>query len=464
MRNRNRLLVVGLILSVVLVVAAMPAGSTRPGKPRDDEVRSANLRLVGATGDNRPAVTFGEAFFTDAAFQDDYAYQGTWNGGFRIVDISRPRKPRAVAEVDCGTFQGDIGVYKNLVFRSIDTPTAATTPEETCDAPLAASGFEGIQIFDVRKARRASADDLVAAVATDCGSHTHTVVPDPKRNRVLLYVSASATAPAYDNDPIWRHECSVEHDKFQIIEVPLDDPEDAQVIADVPLQGGHSCHDIGVLLTKTQRLAVCAGMQAVVFDISNPAEPERLRAFTTPGVTGWHSAALSWDGDVTVMGWEPGGGVGPECEAGDPALFKSIFFFDTKSGALLGTWVLPRPQSAVENCTIHNYNVVPTRKRDLLVAGNYQAGTWVVDFTDPRRPSTVAWSDPLPLDPAALTLAGAWGSYWYNGFIYQTDITKGLKVYKLKDPIRWQAEDVARLNPQTQIWPDGKRKKRRGDW
>ena len=195
MRNRNRLLVVGLILSVVLVVAAMPAGSTRPGKPRDDEVRSANLRLVGATGDNRPAVTFGEAFFTDAAFQDDYAYQGTWNGGFRIVDISRPRKPRAVAEVDCGTFQGDIGVYKNLVFRSIDTPTAATTPEETCDAPLAASGFEGIQIFDVRKARRASADDLVAAVATDCGSHTHTVVPDPKRNRVLLYVSASATAP-----------------------------------------------------------------------------------------------------------------------------------------------------------------------------------------------------------------------------------------------------------------------------
>ena len=143
MRNRNRSLVVGLILSVVLVVAAMPAGSTRPGKPRDDEVRSANLRLVGATGDNRPAVTFGEAFFTDAAFQDDYAYQGTWNGGFRIVDISRPRKPRAVAEVDCGTFQGDIGVYKNLVFRSIDTPTAATTPEETCDAPAGSVGLRG---------------------------------------------------------------------------------------------------------------------------------------------------------------------------------------------------------------------------------------------------------------------------------------------------------------------------------
>jgi hypothetical protein len=111
--------------------------------------------------------------------------------------------------VDCGTFQGDIGVYGDL-FRSIDTPIAATTPEETCAAPFAASGFEGIQIFEVRKPRRASADDLVAAVATDCGSHTHTVVPDRKHDRVLLYVSNSGTSPEYNNDPVWGHECSAE--------------------------------------------------------------------------------------------------------------------------------------------------------------------------------------------------------------------------------------------------------------
>jgi hypothetical protein len=48
-----------------------------------------------------------------------------------------------------------------------------------------------------------------------------------------------------------------------------------------------------------------------------------------------------------------------------------VFSFDTFSGELLGTWVLPRPQSAVENCTIQNYNVVPTGKRDVLVMGNY---------------------------------------------------------------------------------------------
>jgi len=121
----------------------------------------------------------------------------------------------------------------------------------------------------------------------------------------------------------------------------------------------NSCHDIGVLMNGHRRLAVCAGDVATVHDITNPARPRFVTSFTTQGVTGWHSAALSWDGRVTVMGWEPGGGVEAECEAGDPDLNKSVFFFDTFTGELLGTWVLPRPQSAVENCTIDNYNVVP---------------------------------------------------------------------------------------------------------
>ena len=90
--------------------------------------------------------------------------------------------------------------------------------------------------------------------------------------------------------------------------------------------------------------------------------------------------------------------------------------------------MLPRAQSAQENCTIHNYNVIPNRKRDLLAVGAYQAGTYVVDFTDPARPKTVGWYDPPPLDPGALTLGGSWGSYWYNGFVYSSDITKGVEV------------------------------------
>jgi hypothetical protein len=68
----------------------------------------------------------------------------------------------------------------------------------------------------------------------------------------------------------------------------------------------------------------------------------------------WHSASFSWDGEVVIMGWEPGGGSLAECEATDPPVRKSAFFYDADTGAKLGQWTLPRPQTAAENRTIHN--------------------------------------------------------------------------------------------------------------
>ena len=84
-------------LGFALALAVLPAAAKRPGKPSDESFQ--NLTLVGETGDNRPVETFLDAFFTDAAFQGHYAYQGTWNGGFRIVDIRKPWRPRPVSGV-----------------------------------------------------------------------------------------------------------------------------------------------------------------------------------------------------------------------------------------------------------------------------------------------------------------------------------------------------------------------------
>lgn len=454
MSRRSRLLTP--LAVMVLLLALTPAASAG----HRDDPHTRNLHPLGHTDDNRPVASFEDPFFTDIAFWDGRAYQGTWSGGFRIIDIRSPLRTRVLSEVSCGEFQGDIGVWDDLVFRSIDFPVAATTPQETCTAPLAPEGgFEGIQIFQVGDPRSASAEDIVAAVGTDCGSHTHTVVPDPANNRVLIYVSSSATAPEYA-ETVFGNQCTAEHGKFVIVEVPLDAPETAAVIGEAKLgpEDGpalsHDCHDIGVLSNGDQQLAVCAGTPvATVHDITDPANPVFLTSFTTEGVSGWHSAALSWDGSVTVMGWEPGGGVAPECEATDPEINKSLFFFDTYTGELLGTWVLPQPQSALENCTLHNYNVVPSTRRDVVVMGNYQAGTWVVDFTDPTNARTVAWSDPPPADPANLTLAGAWGSYWYNGLIYETNITEGVNVFGLISPLALSAQRLPYLNPQSQIGP-----------
>ena len=76
---------------------------------------------------------------------------------------------------------------------------------------------------------------------------------------------------------------------------------------------------------------------------------------------------------------------------------KSFFFFDVASGTLEAKWTLPRDQSAFENCTLHNYNIVPSKNRDILVHGSYQSGIGVLDFSDLDDIEEIAYADPKPL-------------------------------------------------------------------
>ncbi len=130
-----------------------------------------------------------------------------------------------------------------------------------------------------------------------------------------------------------------------------------------------------------------------------------------------------------------------------------MFFFDADTGGEVGRWVLPRPQTNTENCTIHNYNIVPTAKRDVVVSGNYQSGISVVDFTDPTNAVEVAYADPAPLVPTAT--GGDWSSYWYNGMIYESDITRGFTTWNLSDKTVAGAMKLGHLNPQTQEFTIG---------
>jgi hypothetical protein len=121
---------------------------------------------------------------------------------------------------------------------------------------------------------------------------------------------------------------------------------------------------------------------------------------------------------------------------------------------VVGTFVHPRPQGPTENCTWHNYNVVPTDKGYIFVAGNYQSGISVVDFTDPTNAHEIAFADPAPLvnpdNLAGIELGGDWSTYWYDGFIYEGDITRGLIVWNLSDRAVAGAKKLGHLNPQTQ--------------
>jgi hypothetical protein len=50
--------------------------------------------------------------------------------------------------------------------------------------------------------------------------------------------------------------------------------------------------------------------------------------------------------------------------------------------------------------------------------------------------------------PSSLT--GDWSTYWYNGRIYESDITRGLIIWSLSDKVRAGAKKLGHLNPQTQ--------------
>ena len=302
---------------------------------------------------------------------------------------------------------------------------------------------------------------------------------------MLIYNSVSGTG-LQANPGKYGNRCPGEpFGREDIVEVPLDDPEDAEVIGAFDLGENpagemmHGCHDMGVILGRVDR-AACAGhpMGIPVFDITDLDDPEFLYSVEVdePGigntVHGWHSAAFTWDGRQIIGGWEPGGGTQPRCQVtgapltDDPEeapyqtdVMKTLFMFDTSSRDIVGRHTLPRPQSQWENCTMHNYNIVPDTRRRLLVHGSYQAGTALMDFTDGDDTYEIAWMDPLPLDPPVNGVGGGrtnfrggdWASYWYNGYIYESDARRGLYIWKVEArELRGRQVKLDYLNPQTQ--------------
>jgi hypothetical protein len=457
-----------LAAAAVLVAAALPMIASAS----HSTFQLVNLVALGESPE--PASFLDEPPLrvnSDLAFSGDLAFQGSYDG-YRIVDISSPDNPTEIADVSCNGNQGDVIVYGDIVIRTVDRPQRLPDNDlsracEGVDTEQNETGFEGLQIFDVGDFSNASAADLVAAVPTDCGAHTATLAPDLANDRLIVYVSTAFSA-AFQGPTPYGTTCVSPHDRIVAVAIPLSDPAHASVINNRIPASHNGCHDVAVHLGVQLLVGACRP-EAVVWNIADPVNPVRLYGVTNPGVTSWHSASLTWDGNVFIMGWEPGGGSAPRClETGTPLLdtpdphdvqtdeMKSLFFYRVSDGTFLGMWTLPRPQTAEENCTIHNYNVVPLHGRYVLVHGSYQSGTSMVDFTDPANATEVAFADPPPLVPTQL--GGSWSSYWYNGLIYESDITRGLAIYGptgLAAEITAQAWTLDRLNPQTQEFSIG---------
>lgn len=447
-----------------------PAAPSVPAGEAPTEVgetaSSANLRLTQNVP-KQGAFASTDAFNSDLAFQGDHAYAGNYNG-FAVYDVSTPDSPELVTQVTCLGSQNDVSVHGDLLVLSTDSPRS----DASCDSagvPSATPGvWEGLKVFDISDPR---SPEYVAAVKTDCGSHTNTLVPDEDTGSLLVYVSSYGPASTAPN-------CQPPHDLISVVDIPLDAPQDAAVVSTPVLfpDGGFpgvegtprgptsGCHDITSYVALDIAAGACMG-QGVLMDISDPRNPVVTESVEDEDFAFWHSATFNNDGTKVVFTDELGGGGAPTCNAEVGPTRGADAIYDVVDGQLefASYYKIPRHQADTENCVAHNGSLLPVEGRDVMVQAWYQGGISVFDFTDSENPREVAWFDRGPLSTESLVLGGSWSAYYYDGRIFSNDIQQGFDVLSLRGSAFSQARlvELDRLNPQAQgayaSWRDSRR-------
>jgi hypothetical protein len=192
------------------------------------------------------------------------------------------------------------------------------------------------------------------------------------------------------------------------------------------------CHDITVYSEIGLAAGACSG-NGILLDVRDPANPRRVDAVNDPNYSYWHSASFSNDGTRVVFTDEWGGGIGARCRLTDPNVWGANAIFRLRENRLsfASYYKMPAAQTATENCVAHNGSLIPIPGRDIKVQSWYQGGISIMDFTDPERPVEIAYFDRGPIDEKTLVLGGAWSTYWYNGYIYSSEIARGLDILEL---------------------------------
>jgi hypothetical protein len=458
---------------------------------------------------------------SDLAFEGTHLFQGNFYG-VSIFDIADPAKTTLLTSLVCPGGQGDVSVYKNLLFMSVEMPNGRLdcgaegfppeppppdedkdkdkgkdankdkdqnkdqandqgkdqdqdkdkdkSKDQTKDQPkerkrhipaAQKDRFRGVRIFDISDIKNPK---QVAAVQTCRGSHTHTLVVDPNdKNNVYIYVSGTS----FVRQPEELAGCSGEKPdkdpdtalfRIDVIKVPVAAPQEAKIVSSPRVfidprtgainglnNGGthgkkgaekpadtDQCHDITVFSAIGLAAGACSG-NGILLDIKDPVHPKRVDAVNDPNYSYWHSASFSNDGSKVVFTDEWGGGLGARCRPNDPNKWGADAIFRLKDDKLTfaNYYKLPAAQGDTENCVAHNGSLIPVPGRDIEVQAWYQGGVSVMDFTDPANPFEIAYFDRGPIDPKVLVLGGQWSAYWYNGYIYGSEIARGLDVFQL---------------------------------
>jgi hypothetical protein len=398
---------------------------------------------------------------SDFAFSGRHLFVGNFNG-FNVYDLEKPQKPKLIASVVCSGGQGDVSIHGNILVMSVEqTRGRLDCGTQGVEPAVSNERFRGVRVFDITNVRKPK---QVAAVQTCRGSHTHTLVTSPN-DKDNLYVYGSGTGTVRDAAELAGCSGGAPKDdpdtalfSIDVIRIPIANPEQARIVGRPRIfadsrtgaisglwPGGdhgagtqktsetNQCHDITVFPALGLAAGACSG-NGILLDISDPARPVRLDSVSDSNFAYWHSATFNNDGTKILFTDEWGGGVRPRCRATDLPNWGANAIFDIVDRKLTfgGYYKMPAPQTEQENCVAHNGSLIPVPGRDIMVQAWYQGGISVFDFTDSAKPIEIAFFDRGPIDASNLITAGYWSSYWYNGYIYATEISRGLDIFRLK--------------------------------
>ncbi|MEK9649317.1 MAG: DUF305 domain-containing protein [Gammaproteobacteria bacterium] len=422
-------------------------------KEDEDEVKTIEER---SRNSRSPMLSFSN---TDMAFRDNILVTGSYHG-FNIYEITPSGIPELVSSVICPGGQGDVSVVGDLLIMSVEQ----TRGRVDCGLQGAGSEptpdrFRGIRIFDISDLARPK---QVGIVQTCRGSHTHSVVSVDSNDETII-VYNSGTSSIRDQEEMESCYEATPGDtrtalfRIDVIEIPVKNPAASRIVKSPTVfadpetgalgglwaGGDHGddtqetsrteeCHDITVFPSANLAAGACSG-NGILFDISDPYNPKRLDVVTDTGFAYWHSATFNNDGTKVIFTDEWGGGGRPRCRAWDPLTWGADAIYDIVDGKLIfqSHYKMPAPQKETENCVAHNGSIVPVQGRDIFVQAWYQGGVSLIDFTDSKNPIEIGYFDRGPISDEKLMTGGYWSVYYYEGYIYATEIIRGLDVFKL---------------------------------
>jgi len=419
-------------------------------EPKSIEQRSRNSRY--------PMLSFTN---TDMAFRDNILIAGSYHG-FNIYELNDEGIPLLKSSVICPGGQGDVSIVGNLLIMSVEQNRGRVDCGlDGVSSEPSEERFRGIRIFDISDLLR---PQQVGLVQTCRGSHTHSVVGMSSDDQKIIIYN-SGTSNVRDQEELESCFEDIPGDnrtalfRIDIIEIPIQHPEESMIVSSPTVfadnqtgvlaglwRGGDhgddtqrtsrtdQCHDITVFPSANIAAGACSG-NGILFDISDPYNPQRIDVVSDTGFAYWHSATFNNDGTKVVFTDEWGGGGRPRCRAWDPLNWGANAIYDIVDKKLIfkSHYKMPAPQKESENCVAHNGSIIPVPGKDIFVQAWYQGGISLMDFTDSDNPIEIGFFDRGPIDAENLITGGYWSVYYYRGKIYATEIVRGLDVFQLTE-------------------------------